>query len=101
MFGCHALYIGEKIVLILRDREDNTDSNGVWIATKREHHASLRYELKSMSGISVFGEGESNWQMIPASGKHFEKDVIRCCELIKKDDIRIGNIPKKKSKSRK
>jgi len=101
MFGCHALYIGEKIVLILRDREDNTESNGVWIATKREHHKSLLKELKSMTGISVFGEGESNWQMIPVSSIHFEKDVIHCCELIVKDDIRIGNIPKKKQKSTK
>lgn len=98
MFGCHALYIGEKIVLILRERENNPESNGVWIATKREHHSSLRKELKSMTGISVFGDGESNWQMIPASGLHFEKDVIRCCELIQKNDIRVGNIPKKKSK---
>lgn len=33
MFGCLAVYVKEKIVLILRDKRENTADNGVWLAT--------------------------------------------------------------------
>ena len=33
MFGCLAVYVGEKIVLILRDKREGTADNGVWLAT--------------------------------------------------------------------
>src|ERR1035438_5644977 len=42
MFGCLALYVKDKIVLILRDKPDQTPDNGVWLATTAEHHPSLR-----------------------------------------------------------
>jgi hypothetical protein len=32
MFGCLAVYVEDKIVLILRDRRDATADNGVWLA---------------------------------------------------------------------
>jgi len=45
MFGCLAIYVREKIVLILRDKPKNTADNGVWLATTQEHHQSLRREF--------------------------------------------------------
>ena len=33
MFGCHALYLGKKIVFILRKRSVHKNINGVWIAS--------------------------------------------------------------------
>jgi len=33
MFGCLAIYVKDKIVLILRDKPTNTADNGVWLAT--------------------------------------------------------------------
>ena len=42
MFGCTAIYAGEKIVLILRQKPSYERDNGVWLATTREHHDSLR-----------------------------------------------------------
>ena len=41
MFGCVAVYIGEKIVLLLRNRPDRTEDNGVWVATTVEHHENV------------------------------------------------------------
>jgi len=32
MFGCLAVYVGEKIVLILRDKREGPANNGVWLA---------------------------------------------------------------------
>lgn len=97
MFSCLGVYAGEKIVLALRKRETSTDDNGVWIATKPEHHASLRKIFPSMRSIYVLGGGaETNWQIIPEQADDFEESVLKICSLIKKGDERIENIPKKK-----
>lgn len=36
MFGCTSVYVGLKIMLILRDKPDTPKDNGVWLATTRE-----------------------------------------------------------------
>jgi hypothetical protein len=96
MFGCFALYVRNKIVLILREKRSSMVDNGVWIATSREHHASLRSEFPSMRSIKAFGGMESNWQNLPADANDFEEMVIRACELILRGDQRIGRETKRK-----
>jgi hypothetical protein len=55
MFGCLAVYVQDKIVLILRDKREGTADNGVWLATTEEHHQSLRRETNGCSsGIAMF-----------------------------------------------
>ena len=98
MFGCTAVYVGPRIVLILRERQGSAD-DGVWIATTAEHHASLRAELPSIRSITVFGPGESGWQVIPAAAESFEEEALRACELVRRGDPRVGKIPKPKRKS--
>jgi hypothetical protein len=101
MFGCYGVYVGEKIMLALRSRESHTDDNGVWIATKPEHHESLRKILPSMRSIQVLGGGsETNWQIVPEEADDFEESVMKICALIRKRDERIGNIPKAKKKKK-
>ena len=94
MFGCHAIYIGNKIVLTLRNKTEHLDDNGIWISTKAEHHASLKKILPSMRSIQVLGNGQTNWQIIPADADDFEESAIKICDLILKGDLRIGNVPK-------
>lgn len=102
MFGCYGVYVGEKIVLALRSKDTHTDDNGVWIATKPEHHAELKKILPSMRSIYVLGGGsETNWQIIPEQADDFEESVMKICTLIRKNDPRIGSIPKKKKKKSK
>lgn len=98
MFGSTALYVNNKIVLILRDRESTPLDNGVWVATTVEHHESLRKDLPSMRSIAIFsdGRGLTGWQVLPADAPGFESDVQRACELIIRGDPRIGKIPKPK-----
>jgi hypothetical protein len=98
MFGCHSIYLKDKIVLALRRRDDFTQDNGVWIATTRDHHESLRRVLPSLRTISLFGVSESGWQNIPEEGERFEEEVTTACDLILKGDPRIGKIPKAKKK---
>jgi hypothetical protein len=90
MFGCFALYVRDKIVLILRKKETSTADNGVWLATSKEHHASLKHLFPSMRSIKAFGSKESNWQNLPASATDFEEMVIQACEMILNGDNRIG-----------
>ena len=99
MFGCYAVYVRNKIVLILRDKQDSTHDNGVWIATSKEHHVSLQKDLPSMRSISVFGGDSSSWQNLPASANDFEEAVLFVCELILKGDPRIGKETKKTKKA--
>lgn len=95
MFGCLAVYLGEKIVVCLRDKRDATaDDNGVWLATTEEHHDSLRREFPSMRSIRVLGKPVTGWQLLPADAADFEESALRACELIARGDPRIGKVPK-------
>jgi hypothetical protein len=96
MFGLWAIYVNEKIVLILRQRKDLPETNGVWIATNLEHHKSLKSDLPSLCSISTYSNGikETEWQVLPADADDFEVSVRKVCELIKHNDYRIGRIPK-------
>jgi hypothetical protein len=96
MFGCTAVYVGEKIVLVLRDKPTESESNGIWIATTPEHHAALKVDFPSMCNISVLGPGQTGWQMIRATDPELETFAERLCEYIRRGDVRIGKIPKRK-----
>lgn len=95
MFGCHAVYIGCKIVLLLRDKMDRPADNGVWLITTKEHHASLRHDFPNLRSMSVPGKGPPGWQLIPADSADFEAACLRACDLILARDPRIGRVPKK------
>lgn len=93
MFGSLAVYVGDKIVFILRDRPANRADNGVWLATTREHHASLRREFPSMRSIRLLGKKTTGWQVLPVHADHFEAEALRAAELVVAGDPRIGKIP--------
>ena len=94
MFGCLAVYVEDKIVLILRDKREPSADNGVWLATTGEHHASLRREFPNMRSIQVLGKKVTGWQVLPADAPDFEESVMRACELVIAKDPRIGKAPK-------
>ncbi|HEY7887768.1 MAG TPA: GNAT family N-acetyltransferase [Steroidobacteraceae bacterium] len=101
MFGCLAVYVQDKIVLILRDKQKSRADNGVWLATAVEHHESLRREFPRMRSIHVFGQAPTQWQVLPADDPDFEAAAIRACQLILACDPRIGRIPvRRRSASR-
>jgi hypothetical protein len=102
MFGCIAVYVGEKIVVILREKPGNADTdNGVWLATTQEHHESLRREFPNMRSIRVLGKEVTGWQVLPTDAPDFEEAALRACELILAGDPRIGKVPQIKGKHRK
>jgi hypothetical protein len=102
-FGCYGVYVGEKIVFILRDKKSHPEVNGVWIATDHQHHKSLKKEFPPLCSVSVLndGKGATGWQMLQAEADDFEPLVVKACELILHGDPRIGRIPKPKAKKKK
>ena len=93
MFGCLAIYVGEKMVLILRDKRDKPADNGVWLATTEEHHSSLRREFPHMRSIALLGKRVTGWQLLPADAQDFEETALRAGELVLAGDPRIGKVP--------
>jgi len=93
MLGCLAIYVKDKIVLILRDKPKNTADNGVWLATTEEHHQSLRREFPNMRSIQVLGKPVTGWQVLPVDAHDFESAALRACELVLAGDPRIGKVP--------
>jgi hypothetical protein len=93
MFGCLAVYVEDKIVLILRDKRDETEDNGVWLATTEEHHQSLRREFPNMRSIRLLRKQVTGWQVLPADAQDFEEAALRACDLVLARDPRIGKVP--------
>ncbi len=100
MFGCLGLYVGNQIVVILRDKRGDTADNGVWLCTTKEHHESLRREFPNMRSIQVFGNKVTGWQVLPSEAPDFEEAALRACELIAASDPRIGKVPGARRASR-
>jgi hypothetical protein len=100
MFGCYAIYIGEKMVAVLRRKEKNDPSNGVWIASSPEHHSSLKKDLPSLRPLTIFGKPSAGWRILKENADDFEENVLKACELILKRDTRIGKIPTSKKKKK-
>ena len=105
MFGMFAVYVGEKIMLVLRKRKSEENKNGVWIACSNDDDVSLRAEFPSLRSIPGLTNksSETEWQYFPDDADDFETSVIRICELIVQRDSRIrrvpqNRVPKKKSK---
>lgn len=97
MFGCVAVYVEDKILLILREKRKAPADNGVWLATTVENHESLRQEFPQMRSIRVFGKEPTQWQLLPADDPDFETAAMRACKLILARDPRIGRVPKGRS----
>ncbi len=100
MFGCLAVYVKEKIVLILRDKPTSTGDNGVWLATTEEHHESLRREFPHMRSIQVLGKPVTGWQVLPADAPDFETSALHASELVLAGDPRIGKVPGTRTSSK-
>lgn len=96
MFGCHAVYVGEKLVLFLYDLAKEAAQKGVWVATTREAYTSLAAEFPIARVKPVETLNKSPWLLLPASAPAFEAQALHACNLILQRDPRIGREPKQK-----
>ncbi len=96
LFSGFGIYIGDKIVLMLRDRPKFPEDNGVWIVLSESTDPTdkaLRKEFPSLRKIGLLGGKIGHWLLIPSDGENFESEALRACELILRRDPRIGRVP--------
>ncbi len=98
MFGAIAVYVGERIIFILRDKGPADADTGVWVAFESDQLPALRKLLPRLEGIEVFGDAVSGWKKLAASSPEFEEDVLAACALVLRGDPRIGKVPNAKKK---
>jgi hypothetical protein len=96
MFGMHYIYLGKRIMLILRQRPNEPELNGVWIATSKKHHDSLKEHIPELGAFFINNdERQGNWLFLKDDAEDFEGAAITVCGLISHGDQRIGNVTEK------
>ena len=96
MFSGFAVYIGEKIVLMLRDSLKNPKDNGVWLVFSESAHLadkSISRDFPSIRNIELLGGKIAHWRLIPADSPAFESEALHACDLVLKRDPRFGRVP--------
>ena len=97
MFSGFAVYVGDRIVCMLRDHAKSPQDNGVWLVLSEgtsPADPALRREFPSLRKIELLGDKIGHWLLIPSDGARFEKEALHACELMLRRDPRVGRIPK-------
>ena len=97
-FGCYGLRLDNKFIMLLRDRENQPEFNGVFVATKPEYYDELTKELHSSNMEFDIDGHYHSWIFISEDLDDFEDIVKKAAELIKNGDERIGGIVRKPRK---
>ena len=96
MFSGFAVYIGNRLFMMLRDHAKYPHDNGVWLVLSEgidPADASLRRDLPSLRSIQMLGSKISHWLLIPSDRADFETVALHACDLILHHDPRLGRIP--------
>jgi hypothetical protein len=97
MFSGFSVYIGDRIVCMLRDHLRSPRDNGVWLVLSESTDPAdpaLRREFPSLRSIELLGGMIGHWLLIPSDGPDFETEALHVCDLLLRRDPRIGRIPK-------
>ena len=81
MFGALGVYVGERIVMILRDKGPGDADRGVWLAFAPEHEASVVAVLPRLCAIEVFRSKVAGWKKLAARSAEFEDDADLLADL--------------------
>jgi hypothetical protein len=96
MFSGFAVYIGDRLVLMLRDHIKYPKDNGIWLVLSEgmdPADASLRRDFPSIRAIQMLGNKIGHWLLIPSDSADFEREALDACDLIRGRDPRLGRIP--------
>ena len=97
MFSGFAVYVGDHLLCMLRDRPTFPQDNGVWLVlseTISPKDPTLRREFPSIRTIELLGGQIGHWLVIPSDGPEFEREALHACDLLLRHDPRFGRIPK-------
>jgi hypothetical protein len=97
MFSGFAIYLGDRIVCMLRDHPKSPKDNGVWLVLSDSTNPSdpeLRREFPSIRAIELLRNKIGHWLLIPSDSPGFETEALHACDLVLRHDPRFGRIPK-------
>jgi hypothetical protein len=97
MFSGFSVYVGDRIVCMLRDHLKSPRDNGVWLVLSEgtdPADRTLRREFPSLRKIELLGGAIGHWLLIPSDGPDFEAEALRACDLLLRHDPRLGRVPK-------
>lgn len=95
MFGCEAVYLHGRMVLVLADRKPPW--RGVLFPTDRDRHAAILAEFPALSPHQVLGK----WLYLPERHDDFEEVLTQIIDCIAAGDQRFGvepGAPRKRKK---
>jgi hypothetical protein len=96
MFSGFAVYIGDRLVLMLRDHIKYPEDNGIWIVLSEgtdPADVTLLRDFPSIRSIQLLENKISHWLLIPSDSADFEREALDLCDLIRRHDPRLGRIP--------
>jgi hypothetical protein len=97
MFSGFAVYLGDRIVCMLRDHPKSPRDNGVWLVLSESADpadAEIRREFPSIRSIELLGDKIGHWLLIPSDSPGFEAEALHACDLMLRRDSRFGRVPK-------
>ena len=96
MFSGFGVYVGDRIVFMLRDHEKSPRDNGVWLVLSDSTDAGdpeLRRGFPSLRPIELLRNKIGHWLLIPSDSPNFEMEALHACDLLLRRDPRLGRIP--------
>src|SRR5215469_5231846 len=96
MFSGFAVYVGDRIVCMLREHEKSPVDNGVWLVLSEgtsPEDPGLRREFPSIRPIKLLGNKIRHWLLIPSDSANFEAEALHACDLLLRHDLRFGRVP--------
>jgi hypothetical protein len=97
MFSGFAVYVGDRIVCMLREHHKSPKDNGIWLVlseTADPADPDFRRKFPSIRSIELLGNKIGHWLLIPSDSADFETEALRACDLLICHDPRLGRIPK-------
>jgi hypothetical protein len=101
MFSGFAVYVGARIVMMLRDSAKQPEDNGLWLVFSESAHwqdEAIRQSFPSLRPIGILRGKISHWRLIPADSPTFEQEALLACEFLLRRDGRFGRIPESRRK---
>jgi hypothetical protein len=96
MFSGFAVYVGDRLVFMLRDHAKSPRDNGVWLVLSDgtdPADPTIRRDFPSIRSIELLGNKIGHWLLIPIDSRNFEAEARHACDLLLRHDKRLGRIP--------
>jgi hypothetical protein len=96
MFSGFAVYLGDRLVCMLREHPKSPRDNGVWLVFSEAINPGdpeLRREFPSIRSIDLLRNKIHHWLVIPSDSAGFETEALHACDLLLHHDRRLGRIP--------